>query len=256
MSEKFCLKWNDFHSNVAKSFGLFRNEDYLHDVTLVGDDHHQVSAHKLVLSACSEYFKDIFKLNNKPNSHPLVCLDGIKSDDLKNIMDYIYNGEVQIFQENLDRFLAVAQRLKLEGLMGNEDSETQKQEDFVAMESEVYAKEENNETVETPNVAKRAHKPIKSKEIATVDKKIIASISVSEDVRRTVQQYIETDNDGKSKCSICGKEAVGKDRGVARSNLENHIETHLDGLSFPCQLCGKTFRSRNSVNVHRTRNHK
>ena len=35
MSEKFCLKWNDFHSNVSKSFGLFRNEDYLHDVTLV-----------------------------------------------------------------------------------------------------------------------------------------------------------------------------------------------------------------------------
>ena len=50
MSEKFCLKWNDFHSNVSKSFGLFRNEEYLHDVTLVSDDHHQVSAHKLVLS--------------------------------------------------------------------------------------------------------------------------------------------------------------------------------------------------------------
>ena len=94
MSEKFCLKWNDFHSNVSKSFGLFRNEDYLHDVTLVSDDHHHVSAHKLVLSACSEYFKNIFKLNNKPNAHPLICLDGVKSDDLKNIIDYIYNGEV------------------------------------------------------------------------------------------------------------------------------------------------------------------
>ena len=113
MAEKFCLKWNDFHSNVSQSFGLFRNEDYLHDVTLVSDDHHQVSAHKLVLSACSEYFKNIFKLNNKPNTHPLLCLDGIKSDDLKNIMDYIYNGEVQIFQDDLDRFLSIAQKLKL-----------------------------------------------------------------------------------------------------------------------------------------------
>ena len=170
MSEKFCLKWNDFHSNVSKSFELFRNEDYLHDVTLVSDDHRQISAHKLVLSACSEYFKDIFKLNNKPNSHPLVCLDGIKSDDLKNIMDYIYNGEVQIFQENLDRFLAVAQRLKLEGLMGNED--TQPQQDFVAMEEKVYATEDGNFNVEAPPVSPvtEVQKTHKSKELATVEK--------------------------------------------------------------------------------------
>ena len=55
MPEKFFLKWNDFYSNVSKSFGLLRNEDYLHDVTLVSDDYKQVTAHKLVISACSEY---------------------------------------------------------------------------------------------------------------------------------------------------------------------------------------------------------
>ena len=118
MSEKFCLKWNDFHSNVSKSFGLFRNEEYLQDVTLVRDDHNKVTSHKLVLSACSEYFRDIFI--NIQHSHPLICLDGISSEDLKNIMDYIYNGEIQIYQNNLDRFLAVAQRLKLEGLISRD----------------------------------------------------------------------------------------------------------------------------------------
>ena len=93
MSEKFSLKWNDFHSNVSKAFGLFRNEDYLHDVTLVSDDHKQVSAHKLVLSASSEYFKDIFQQNNRSNTHPLLCLDGISSHDLNNVLDYIYNAQ-------------------------------------------------------------------------------------------------------------------------------------------------------------------
>ena len=68
MSEKFCLKWNDFESNVSNSFSLLRNEDYLHDVTIVSDDNEQISAHKLVLSACSEYFKNIFKKNK--HSHP------------------------------------------------------------------------------------------------------------------------------------------------------------------------------------------
>ena len=64
MSEKFSLKWNEFSSNASKSFGIFRNEDYLHDVTLVSDDQQQFTAHKLVLSASSEYFKNIFR-NNK-----------------------------------------------------------------------------------------------------------------------------------------------------------------------------------------------
>ena len=113
MSEKFCLKWNDFNSNVSKSFGLLRNEEYLHDVTLVSDDNLQVSAHKLVLSACSEYFKNIFKNNKHPLHHPLVCLSGVSSEDLNNVVDYMYNGEVQIYQEYLDRFLNIAQRSKL-----------------------------------------------------------------------------------------------------------------------------------------------
>ena len=126
MSEKFNLKWNDFQANVSKSFGLFRNESYLHDVTLVGDDYKQVSAHKLVLSASSEYFKNIFQNTGKVHQYPLICLSGITSEDLSNALDYIYNGEVKICQDELDRFLDIAQRLKLEGLM-----ETQKNEDDV-----------------------------------------------------------------------------------------------------------------------------
>jgi len=105
MLDKFSLKWNDFYKNAAKSFSLFKINDYLHDVTLVSDDHKQISAHKLILSACSEYFNNIFK-NNK-HSHPLLCLDGVNKEDLNNIMDYIYNGEVQIYQDDLDRFLLV-----------------------------------------------------------------------------------------------------------------------------------------------------
>ena len=110
MSEKFCLKWNDFQSNVSNSFSILRNEDYLHDVTIVTDDNEQTAAHKLVLSASSEYFKNIFKKNK--HSHPLLCLEGVNSKDIRNVMDYIYNGELQIFQEDLDRFLNVAQRLR------------------------------------------------------------------------------------------------------------------------------------------------
>ena len=125
MSEAFSLKWENFQSNVSRSFGLLKHEVYLHDVTLIGDDHHQVSAHKLILSACSEYFRNIFKYNNKPNVHLLLCLDGVSADDLNNVMEYIYNGEVKLYQTNFKRFLDVAQRFKLEGMtdMENEDED-------------------------------------------------------------------------------------------------------------------------------------
>ena len=67
MSEKFCLKWNDFHTNVSKSFSRLRNENDFYDVTLVSDDQKQMSAHKGVVSSCSEECKNILKQNKHPN---------------------------------------------------------------------------------------------------------------------------------------------------------------------------------------------
>ena len=114
-SEKFCLKWNDFQDNVTKSFSKLRQESGLFDVTLVGSDQKQLSAHRLVLSACSDFFKTIFHSNT--HSHPLLYLDGVDQAEINLMLDYIYQGEVQIYQEHLDRFLDVAKKFKLEGLM-------------------------------------------------------------------------------------------------------------------------------------------
>ena len=122
--EKFNLKWNDFTSNVKKSFLSLRKEDDFYDVTLVGDDSKHVTAHKLVLSSCSEYFKNVFTNNKKYfESKAMICLEGLNQADLNNVLDYIYQGEVQIHQHDLDRFLGIAERLKLEGLMGGRQQE-------------------------------------------------------------------------------------------------------------------------------------
>ena len=119
--EKFNLKWNDFSSNVHKSFQNLRKEEDFFDITLVGDDSKHVTAHKLVLSSSSEYFKNVFSNNKKYfQSQAMICLDGLNQSDLNNVLDYIYHGEIQIYQHDLDRFLEIAERLKLEGLIGGE----------------------------------------------------------------------------------------------------------------------------------------
>ena len=124
MTEVFILKWNDFQSNVSRTFSQLRSEEEFFDVSLVSDDQKMMSAHKLVLSASSPYFKHILTTNK--HSHPLLCLDGVSSAELQFVLDYIYQGEVQIYQEQLDRFLEAAQRLKLEGLTSKDDDQEKK----------------------------------------------------------------------------------------------------------------------------------
>ena len=92
------------------------------------------------------------------------------------------------------------------------------------------------------------------REVAQVDK-IMVPIPSEDEVKEKIKQCIETDADGNMRCTICGKEGVGAKRNV-RWNLEQHIETHIEGLSYPCQLCGKTFRSINAFGVHKTRFHR
>lgn len=60
-SEKFCLKWNDFESNISSAFCELRNDAELFDVTLACEDDEQMPAHKLVLSACSTFFRSVLR---------------------------------------------------------------------------------------------------------------------------------------------------------------------------------------------------
>ena len=240
MSEKFSLKWNDFHSNVSSSFSALRNEDYLHDVTLVTDDDHHVSAHKLVLSACSDYFKSIFKKSKHAN--PLLCLDGINSKDVSNVLDYVYNGEVQIYQEDLDHFLMIAEKFKLQGLLSSQDQE----------DPEAKLKDETpfNEPVPQPENTRDSNKKLPVVRTVSTTSQSISKISIpNEELERLderIVEQIERIPDGQFRCRMCGKTTKQK------INIKNHIETHFDGLSFPCPLCPTVSRSRNSFAMHKS----
>ena len=86
----------------------------------MSNDYYQVSAHKVVLSACSDYFREV--LEQSKHAQPLLCLDGVGKDQLQNVVDYIYHGEVAIPEENLQKFLEVAQKFQLHGLLVQEDT--------------------------------------------------------------------------------------------------------------------------------------
>merc|ERR1712189_65448 len=70
----------------------------------------------------------------------MICLTGITTMDLNNILDYIYQGEVQIFQENIEKFLDIAEKLKIDGLLSS-DSNTEQTEDLFKQPMEMTKNE-------------------------------------------------------------------------------------------------------------------
>jgi len=119
-SEKFCLRWNDFESNISVAFRELREDKDFFDVTLSCEDEQQLEAHKVILSACSPFFRNILRRN--PHAHPLLYLKGVKYTDLQSVLNFMYHGEVNVAQEELNSFLAVAEDLRVKGLTQSQSS--------------------------------------------------------------------------------------------------------------------------------------
>ena len=247
-SEKLRLQWNDFKDNVALAFGELREDKDLADVTLACEDGNQVEAHKVILAASSPFFRDVLKKNKHP--HPLIFMRGLKSEVLLAIIDFLYLGEANVLQENLDSFLALAEELRLKGLSGTETKEPAREVEDNFRNSPLI-KRENAKQRETQS-RRQNQTPINSHTVVAIENSSnnqdlddqIKSMMTKTDVRTaTGQHYIAT-------CNICGKEA-------ATHNIQSHIEAnHITGVSHACDLCGKTSRSRKVLNNHKHTYHK
>ena len=238
--DKFSLNWNDFQTNVVRSFQQLRHEEDFSDVTLVGDDFKPISAHKVVLSSCSAYFKNVLQ-NSRKHSHPVLCLQGLRNADLRNILDYIYIGELNIYQEDLEGFMLIAQRLKLEGLNGKDEDA-----------DDVDFQEEFTLNASTPSDDEK----LQNKQFYVAkgqdDKKIIIQSGFA-DIASLDEKLVEMfsrDQSGMYSCHNCPK--IFK----KRAHMLEHVETHVEGLQFDCNFCSKSLRSRSTLRWHIWQSHK
>ena len=115
------MKWHDFHENIKVSFGELRDDNDFSDVTLACEDL-ELEAHKVILSSCSPFFKRLLKKTSK-HQHPLIYMRGLKADQLKEVVDFIYYGEVSILEKELKTFLILAEELELKGLSVDTEEE-------------------------------------------------------------------------------------------------------------------------------------
>ena len=259
MSEKLCLQWNDFKENFQNAFGSLREGKEYADVTLACEDGQQVEAHKLILAASSPVFEIILQRNK--HSHPWIYFRGFQNQDLQAILDFVYYGEANISQENLDSFFAIAEELKIKGLIGQTSSgvmeeveETTKPKCEPSMKSTGY--DVSSTLVPDVNPVENNFRALAihsqfSGDLEALDDKVKSLMQRGEKMIANGMQA-----DGRPKlattffCKVCGKEGVV-------SHIRDHIEfNHLEGISIPCEYCEQVFGTRNYLRRHRSKFHK
>ena len=255
MSERLCLRWNDFRENLINSIGSLRDESDFSDLTLVASDGMLVETHKMVLSMASPIFQNI--LRGCKQGNPMIFMRGVKSEDLSSILDFIYCGKTYVSQENLVSFLATAHDLQLKGLVGIGDDEEQGMAEkphssqFPKLENPIQKRETN------VFVSALTPRPFELK-LAKIESETEGSHgTIASDMSGDMQKLDEKLNSMMEKtsrrnsdgrpiyvCKLCGKE--GKNQ-----HIKYHIEyKHLEGVSIPCGLCGMTFRLGNIIDTH------
>ena len=165
---------------------------------------------------------------------------GVKSENLLAVVDFLYRGEASVYQENLDSFLAIAEELQLKGLMGqteiNLNTNPTPQEIYRKPVYKMETPNLNNEQIQT-NLESKVDKWEKieipnfvSGDLQQLDEKVKSMIERSENLLPNGKEKAKI-------CKLCGKEG-------SAITLRDHIEAHhLEGVSLPCDLCGKKFRS-------------
>merc|ERR1719509_231080 len=111
------------------------------------------------------------------------------------MIDFLYFGEANVYQENLDSFLAVAEELQLKGLMGSgaeEEAEESNKPTKKKSQKSVQQKSFRQQDALTPNISES-----------------LAKVKPSPPIEGTVAvtDYTVAADHGRARiCKVCGKE--------------------------------------------------
>ena len=256
-NEKFSLKWNKFKDNLGSAFESLREDSDFSDVTLASEDGLFVEAHKVILTVSSPFFKRL--LQRSKDSHPIIYMRGIKSDDLKSIMDFLYKGEANIYQDDLECFLKLAEDLQLRGLTAGANHDGYPKGPF-SPSNAIHEKFESPKMHKiTPFESMKMeaqNKPCTDESsegiVAIPNEQLQGGLNGLDEQVKSLMVFGPNKLHGRSTriCTVCQKES-------SQRVIIDHIEAnHISGISLQCNMCQKTSRSRASLKMHKFNQHK
>merc|ERR1712106_123094 len=154
----------------------------------------QIQAHKLILSACSPFFRTVLKQN--PHQHPLLYLKGVEFTDLQSVLNFMYHGEVNVAQEELNSFLSVAEDLQVKGLTQNKSSSQASPQQQKQEQSKPRFSKQHSNNPATSNPIQRVSKPNTYDHHQQQDEDDVQEVSVPEikkEPQVSQQAYIAPD---------------------------------------------------------------
>ncbi|KAK4883457.1 hypothetical protein RN001_006776 [Aquatica leii] len=154
-SEQFSLCWDNFHKNMSMGMQSLLETEDLVDVTLAVEGKY-LKAHKMVLSVCSPYFRELFQTN--PCKHPIVFMKDVSYIALSDLLHFMYQGEVQVAQENLPTFIKTAEALQVKGLTGDSGAQNDSESELEVekLPTETTAKRVHDTSDPKPTTASRS----------------------------------------------------------------------------------------------------
>ena len=228
--ESYNLNWAEFNSYTSKTFKDLLSDQNFSDVTLVCDDAETIQAHKVILSACSPFFSRILTKNQ--HNHPLVYLSDVNLNDLKAIVNFMYLGQTNVEQENLQRFLKIATKFQVRGLTDNNRNE--EQTSSTAVPTRV------NKSASAKNLNKLRHSLLKKSELLDESLNTESHVDIS---NMNENMKIETDAENPTPMFDDQDEFVNVDNiDTSQFAIENMMSltptVSVDGdKTYPCDQC-------------------
>ena len=243
---------------------MLKAHEQMLDVTLVSEEGVSVQAHKIVLSAGSNFFEDIF-MNNQ-QSNVLLFLKGVLAQEIECILDLFYDGVTVVRQESLEKFLELSKTLKIKGIHNvSSDMEEENDENQPTQTSNTYFVEAkiipNVESLEKENVvdeyqfknavdlegAVKLNEDHYTKDIIFEEghqTKSLQKTSSNQRMRLRKPNNSRTHLRLSMTCEYCGKSLF------TQKNLEKHIESLHKNDFYNCKDCGKGDMSKMAFKIH------
>jgi hypothetical protein len=190
-SQQFCLRWNNYQTNLTCVFDqLLQNESFV-DVTLACDGN-QIKAHKIVLSACSPYFQSLFFDN--PCQHPIIIMRDVKWTELKAIVEFMYKGEINVNQDQISPLLAIAEMLQIRGL-----AEVNSENTTIGSDTQIKPKHPQLQQQQSSSSSQKANTP--TVDLTTKSRSIESSPVPAFDIEEQITQKQQQQQQDKSSSS-------------------------------------------------------
>ena len=254
--EEYNFTWHSYPDYLREVMREMMTSEDFTDVTLVTDDKKTIKAHRNILSACSPVFKNILQMEIT-NSHPVIYLKGIQSSEMESILQFIYLGEANFYEERMNDFLSVSKNLEIRELSKYverdqadlsvvhdiTDLSNQNQKDSVSDDHD-HSTEEQEEVSSTNESESQKEKDIKSKEICGTNiqcpqcDKFFSNNS-------NLHKHIRTVHEGvKYACNECDFQAT------QQGHLRTHIQSVHEGVRYSCNQCDYQATKQSNLTQH------